>query len=250
MARKYAHIGVFDSGVGGLFVLEAIRIHPNLKKYDVVYYGDTANMPYGSKSADEVYTLTVNGVEKLLKGGAIVVVLACNTASALALRRIQQTWLPKHYPDRKVLGVVIPAIESAIEAGDKEITVLATPATICSHVYKTEITKFHAKVHVREVAVPYAAQLIESGAMVYAEALLTFAIMGTKQKSGAVLLGCTHFEAVAEELSITFPKLHIVSQGSMVAEKLADYLHRHDELCLVLSMNGGCAIVKSKLRIR
>jgi len=239
MNKRNMHIGLFDSGVGGLFVLRGFARHPMLKKYDISYLGDTAHMPYGSRTTEEVYELTVRGVERLFKNGAHIVVLACNTASALALRRIQQEWLPKHYPERRVLGVVISTIEAAIIAGDKSMLVLGTAGTISSHVYKHEIEKFHKRTNVREVALPYVAQLIEADQLSYAYALLRSAIQESKIRAGAVLLGCTHYEAVATELARAFPQLHIVAQGAMVAKSFAEYLRRHTEHESLLSLGGA-----------
>jgi len=227
--RKGGRVGLFDSGVGGLFVLRGFARHTALQKYDISYLGDTAHMPYGSRTTEDVYQLTVRGVEKLFQQGAHIVVLACNTASALALRRIQQEWLPQHYPERRVLGVVIPTIEAAIRAGDSTMLVLGTTGTISSHVYKHEIEKFHAHTRVREVALPYVAQLIEAGQLSYAYALLSSAIADSGMTSGAVLLGCTHYEALAKKLARAFPALHIVAQGGMVATSFAEYLARHPE---------------------
>lgn len=246
MNKKTAHIGLFDSGVGGLFVFRAIAKHPQLRKYNLAYLGDTKNMPYGARTPDDVYTLTVAGVERLFREGAHIVVLACNTASALALRRIQQEWLPKYYPRRRVLGVVIPTIEAAVDAHDTDVLVLGTVGTVTSHVYKREIEKLRARISVTEVAVPYAAQLIEAGQKEYACALLAHAIMRSGMKKGAVLLGCTHYEEVARELRSMFPNIHIVAQGAMVARKLAQYLERHGDMRAYLQKSGRRSIVFTK----
>lgn len=139
------NIGLFDSGIGGLTVLKALTC--DLPNYTYVYYGDNANAPYGEKSPDEIYDLTIKGIEFLFGKYCSLVVLACNTASTV-LPRIQQEWLPMHYPDRKVLGIIRPTAEHMTESGAKEIYLMATPATVNAHSYEKELVKLQtAQIH-------------------------------------------------------------------------------------------------------
>src|SRR3989338_3935253 len=136
------NIGIFDSGIGGLNFLKAIR--KTLPKFDYIYFGDTKNVPYGNKTQNEIYNLTKAGIEFLFNKNCKIVILACNTSSSKALRKIQQEWLQKNYPDKKVLGVLIPIAEEAANRKDvRRIGVIGTKATIKSHAYERELLKIN-----------------------------------------------------------------------------------------------------------
>jgi len=155
-------IGVFDSGFGGLTILSAFL--KKLPEYDYLYLGDSARTPYGSKSQEVIYTYTRQAVNFLFSKGCRVIVLACNTASTKALRKIQQEWLPVNYPDRRVLGVVIPLAESAVESTRYgRIGVIGTQATIESRVYEEELRKLRAELKIYGQACPLLVPLVEEG---------------------------------------------------------------------------------------
>ena len=228
-------IGFFDSGLGGLTVLkEVIKILP---EYSTIYLGDSARAPYGPRSSEIIYRFTKEGVTELFERGCPLVVLACNTASSTALRRLQKEFLPQEFPDRKILGVVRPAVEGVVEeTRSKRIGVLGTEATIRSRAYSAEFAKIDSSLVIVEQACPLLVPLIEAGEQEWE---------GTKmavkryleelflQDSGidSVLLACTHYPIIQHIIERFVPKgVRVYSQGGMVAEKLADYLTRHPAL--------------------
>ncbi len=163
-------IGVFDSGLGRLLIARSIiEIMP---KYDYFYLGDTARVPYGTRSADIVFAFSREAVDYMFRKGCQLIVVACNTASADALRRIQREYLPKKYPDRRVLGVLIPAAEAAAAAGNGPIGVLATQATVVSGAFIREIVKLRPDVHVIQQAAPLLVPLIEMGGVKFARPIV------------------------------------------------------------------------------
>ncbi|MFM2042501.1 MAG: glutamate racemase [Pseudomonadota bacterium] len=240
-------IGVFDSGHGGLTVLRALRTQfPDL---DFTYLGDHAAAPYGDRGAEEVYHLTVTGVRRLFGLGCPLVILACNTASAIALRRLQQTWLPHAHPDRRVLGVLVPMVEAItgqpwmadIPAGrhagePRTIGIFATSGTVASEAYPREIGKRAPEVRVVQQACPDLARLIEADAPAatidsavagYAAALMD-RLGGVPPQ--AVMLGCTHYPLVSDAFAAALPPgVEILCQPSLTARSLAHYLDRHPE---------------------
>jgi len=154
-------IGIFDSGVGGLIIGKAI--HEHLPQYDYLYFGDTEHMPYGEKTPKEILEYTIKGIKYLFENDCLLIIIACNTASAQALRKIQQKFLPKYFPDRKVLGVIIPAVEDL--NNKKNVGVLATRATVKSKSFTIEIKKRFPKIKVFEQTAPKLARLIEDNDM-------------------------------------------------------------------------------------
>ncbi len=263
-------IGIFDSGLGGLVIAKAIfsakgspRIREseaggpashsspsdarpsesrtggkNLSAYDYIYLGDTKRLPYGNRSADEVYKFTRNAVKYLFDRNCQLVILACNTASALALRKIQQEFLPKFYPERRVLGVVIPTLEEADKNHKQKIIgVIGTAATIRSHIYKKELMKIDPNAKIIELATPKLVPLIEQNALQKAEnALKLYLKPLQKQGIGALILGCTHYPILARQIKkIVGKKIKVVSQTDFLPNKLGDYLKRHPEINSKLS---------------
>src|SRR5436190_7144941 len=226
-------LGFFDSGFGGLSVVREIR--NRLPRYSFTYLGDNARTPYGSRSLDVIHRYTLEGVVGLFNRGAELIVVACNTSSSVALRRIQQEYLPKHYPDRRVLGIVIPTAEevSALST-TKTIGILATEATVNSLAYLQEISKIDANVRVHQQACPLLVPIIESGelesAVVPAQHYLE-SLLAKDPEIDTILLGCTHY-ALIENLirEMVPPRVKVVTQGSIVAAKLEDYLQRHPEM--------------------
>ncbi len=230
-------IGIFDSGLGGLVIAKAI--FKKLPKYDFVYFGDTKNLPYGEKSGSQIYNYTLKAVDFLFKQNCALVIVACNTSSALALRKIQQKYLPKHFPNRRVLGVVIPTLETADNNHRRKVIgVIGTTATIKSHIYKKELIKIDPKAKIIELAAPKLVPLIEQNSLQNAEKALK-SYIGTLQKQGieALILGCTHYQILKKEARNAAKGITIISQDEIIPRKLSDYLKRHPEIAKSLSKN-------------
>jgi len=228
-------IGVFDSGYGGLTVLKAIT--EKLPQYDYVYLGDNARAPYGSRSFDTVYQYTLQCVEWFFKQGCPLVVLACNTASAKALRTIQQNDLPKIDPSKRVLGVIRPTSEiigQFTKTGN--IGVMGTTGTVQSGSYLIEIEKFFPGINVFQEACPMWVPLVENnehqsaGADYFIQKNIRH-LLSKSEDIDTILLACTHYPLLIEKIKQFVPTgTNIISQGAIVAESLADYLQRHPEI--------------------
>lgn len=227
-------IGVFDSGVGGLTVLKALLEY--FPKHDYVYLGDNARSPYGNKTKEEVYEYTVQAVDFLFKKGCRLVIVACNTASALALRRLQQEWLPDNYPDRRVLGVVRPMAEAMAKMKMNKIGVIGTIGTIKSKIYQEELKVLNPEVKVIGQAAPLLVPLIESGwkhELETVETLKKYLAPLKKKKVEALVLGCTHYPYLEKEICQEMGKgCKVYNSGEIVAKSLEGYLKRHPELCI------------------
>jgi glutamate racemase len=240
---KPAPIGIFDSGYGGLTVFREIRA--KLPQYDYIYLGDNARAPYGSRDFDTIYHYTLECVRKLFDMGCHLVVLACNTASAKALRSIQQLDLPKIAPSRRVLGVIRPTTE-IVGAFTKtqKVGVLATQGTVASQSYVIEIQKFFPEVEVFQQACPMWVPLVENnehegpGADYFVEKY-TSALMAQSPDIDTVVLGCTHYPLLEKKISQHLPPgVRLLSQGQIVANSLANYLQRHPEIEAFCSKTG------------
>jgi glutamate racemase len=239
-------IGVFDSGLGGLTVLEVlVRRFPKLS---FIYLGDHANVPYGDRPSEEIVALTRDGVERLFAAGCRLVLLGCNTATAMAARRLQQAWLP-HEPrwaGRNVLGIVAPTVEAATRTpwavttpqypqknNDDLIIVFGTTRTVQSGVYREEIHKRCPRVRLFEHACPDLVDAIEGGDEVSAERIVAHACETAMRATGGerpdrVILGCTHYPIVATRFQAHLPDgVRVLSQPETVADSLEDYLARH-----------------------
>ncbi len=236
-------IGVFDSGYGGLTILR--EIVQKLPQYDYVYLGDNARTPYGTRSFETVYQYTLECVRLLFDRGCRLVIVACNTASAKALRNIQQLDLPALAPDRRVLGVIRPTTEvigNYSETG--EVGILATRGTVSSESYLVEIEKFFPDVRVYQEACPMWVPLIENGeydspgADYFVQQHLT-QLMAQSPGIDTLLLACTHYPLLIDKIKQYVPAgITILSQGRIVADGLADYLHRHPDLEAQCSKTG------------
>ncbi len=234
-------IGIFDSGLGGLVIAKAIL--KKLPGYDYIYLGDTKRVPYGNRQKNEVYKLTLGAVKYLFEHDCQLVILACNTASALALRKIQRKFLPKFYPDRRVLGVVIPTLEEANKNHTRKIVgVLGTTATVSSHIYKKELMKIDRKAKIFEIAAPKLVMLIEQNSLQKAKKVLkSYMKPLLKHDIEALILGCTHYPLLKDEIGkLAGNKIKMVSQTDFLPGKLKDYLKRHKEIDSKLSKNGKC----------
>lgn len=238
-------IGVFDSGYGGLTILHQMR--QLLPQYDYLYLGDNARAPYGPRSFDIVYEFTREAVMKLFSMGCHLVILACNTASAKALRSIQQNDLPKTYPDRRVLGVIRPTAEciGAITQ-TRHVGIFATAGTIKSESYVMEIQKLWPDIKVTGEACPMWVPLIENneydspGADYFVEKRIGN-IMRRDPEIDSIILGCTHYPLLLNKILKYVPRgVSIVPQGEYVANSLKDYFRRHPEMDARCTKHGTC----------
>jgi glutamate racemase len=233
-------VGVFDSGLGGLTVLDALL--RRLPQVPFVYFGDNAHAPYGVRTHDDIFDLTCRATTRLWDEGCDLVILACNTASAAALKRMQETWLPPH---KRVLGVFVPLIEALTERqwGDnspprevavKHVALFATPATVASRAFQRELSFRAIGVDVEAQPCGGVVDAIEQGDEILAEALVRShveALLRRMPAPEAAVLGCTHYPLVAHAFEAALgPGVKVFSQANLVAESLADYLQRRPEM--------------------
>ena len=236
-------IGVFDSGYGGLTVLK--ELVARLPQYDYIYLGDNARAPYGNRSFETVYQYTLQSVQWLFHQGCPLVILACNTASAKALRTIQQVDLPKQFPDNRVLGVIRPTTEvigNFTRTGN--VGILATRGTVLSESYPIEIAKFYPRLQVYQQACPLWVPLIENnehdkpGADYFVREYMD-QLKAQNAEIDTVLLACTHYPLLKDKIERCLPAgSRLIAQGEIVANSLADYLQRHPEIETRCSRHG------------
>ena len=239
-------IGVFDSGYGGLTILDKIR--EVLPEYDYIYLGDNARAPYGTRSFEVVYEFTRQAVNKLFDMGCHLVILACNTASAKALRSIQMNDLPQIDPARRVLGVIRPTVECVGEISkNQHIGVLATAGTIKSESYPLEIHKLFPEIQVSGTACPMWVSLVENnesqdeGADYFIRKYID-QLLSKDPQIDTVILGCTHFPILLPKIRQYIPEhISVISQGEYVAQSLKGYLRRHPEMDAKCTKNGNCS---------
>ena len=236
-------IGIFDSGYGGLTILEKIR---NLMpEYDYIYLGDNARTPYGTRSFEVVYEFTLQAVEKLFELGCPLIILACNTASAKALRSIQQKNLPQIDPTRRVLGVIRPTAETVgTLTQSRHIGILATSGTIKSQSYLLEVQKLFPDITVTGEACPLWVPIVENdeyhseGADYFVKKHID-RLLGKDPQIDTLILGCTHYPLLMEKIKQFTPShIQIIAQGEYVAHSLRNYLDRHTEMDLRCTKNG------------
>lgn len=239
------NIGVFDSGLGGLTILKAIT--ETLPQYNYIYYGDTASLPLGDKDEKEIYELTKHGVEELFRRDCLIVIVACNTASAESVRKLQDTFLKENYPERKVLGVIVPTIETLIDSGVTSALLLATKRTVDSNKYPQVIKDKGLNINISSKALPELVPLIETGETAQA-AKIAKSTISEYEDVDAVILGCTHYTKLKKELRSSLNKLQVISQDEIIPHKLADYLDRHKEIQSKLSQDRTRDIVLTKHR--
>lgn len=239
-------IGIFDSGYGGLTVMK--EIVSELPQYDYIYLGDNARAPYGNRSFETVYEYTLQSVNALFKKGCKLVILACNTASAKALRNIQQRDLPRMDNRLRVLGVIRPTSELIGSfSKSKNVGVLATSGTVSSNSYPIEIEKFYPDINVFQEACPIWVPLIENNEFnnIGADYFIKKHIDHLLEKSNdidTILLGCTHYPLLHDKIKQLLPQnIELLSQGKIVAKSLKDYLFRHRELENLCSKNSKTA---------
>lgn len=241
--QKKGPIGVFDSGYGGLTVLSSLK--ESLPNYDFLYFGDNARSPYGTRSFETVYEYTLEAVEALFQLGCPLVILACNTASAKALRSIQQKDLINLAPKNRVLGVVRPSAEIIGSLSKtNHVGILATEGTVKSESYIIEIGKFSPETKVYQQACPMWVPLIENGEHETEAGRLFIQrdlnrLLEQSPSIDTIVLGCTHYPVLKDFLESILPKgMNVISQGPIVAESLKDYLQRHPEMDERLTQEG------------
>jgi glutamate racemase len=238
---KKTCIGVFDSGFGGINILRGIA--KKLPAYDYIYLGDTARTPYGTRSKQIVYAFTRQAVDFLFAHHSELIILACNTASSDALRKIQREYVPKHYPGKKVLGVLIPAAEEAIsKTRNKRIGVLATEGTVESGAFVRELTKLNPTVKVFQQPCPLLAPIVEAGEQhSKATKLILEHYLKPLKNSGidTLILGCTHYGILENQIKKSVSSdVTVISEEKVVPKKLAEYLRRHPDIERRLGKNG------------
>ncbi len=238
-------IGFFDSGLGGLIILKAVAKH--LPEYDYEYYGDTANVPYGDKTEEEIFALTKAGVEHLFSRDCALVIIACNTASAETLRKLQDSILVGDYEDRRILGVIIPTVETVIDSEVKDVMLFATKRTVESQKYTKEFSKLDSTLNLSAKALPALVPLIENGDWEKAEEMLCAETRqaidgGTKN----IILGCTHYSLLKDKVRAVSGVGEVYSQDEIIPHKIAEYLQRHPEITQRLSKTGKREIIITK----
>lgn len=244
-------IGVFDSGYGGLTILDKIR--KLMPEYDYIYLGDNARTPYGTRSFEVVYEFTLQAVEKLFNLGCPLIILACNTASAKALRTIQQTNLPVIDNTRRVLGVIRPTAECIGQITQtRHVGILATAGTIKSESYLLEIKKQFPDITVTGEACPMWVPLVENneynskGADYFVQKHI-YNLLEKDPQIDSIVLGCTHYPLLLDKIkAFTPPHVRIIAQGEYVAQSLKDYLNRHTEMNARCSKNGTCRFLTTE----
>jgi glutamate racemase len=232
--NRHGKIGVFDSGLGGLTILKkAVSLMPNL---EYLYLGDNLRAPYGNRSQEEIFSYTLAGVEWLFANGAEIVILACNTASACALRKIQQDILPSKYPSKRVLGIIIPTAEDATSFTESgHIGVLATKATVTSNVFEKEVRKYNSGVQIVCQSGGKLVEIIESdgnkNALLMEIKNVVNELLLKDDLIDVVILGCTHYALIEKQIRQALLKdINVISQGDIIAVKLLDYINRHDTI--------------------
>jgi len=230
-------IGVFDSGLGGLVVLRSLA--RALPRYDYVYLGDTERVPYGNRSPETVHRFLLEAVDYLFSREQCgLIIVACNTASAEALRRIQREYLPRRYSRRRVLGVIIPTAEAALAGKPKRVGVLATAGTVRSGAFVRELRKIDPRVRVDQQAAPLLVPVIENGGGPWIRPILaSYLAPLMKKKPDAIILGCTHYPILKRDVK-AIAKTRVISQDELMPERLKDYLSRHPEIKKTLTKTG------------
>ncbi len=244
-------IGIFDSGYGGLTILRQIR--GLMPEYDYLYLGDNARAPYGTRSFDVVYEFTLQAVKRLFEMGCPLVILACNTASAKALRSIQQNDLPALGGERRVLGIIRPTVEALGDiTRSGHIGIVATPGTIRSHTYELEIAKSYPHMQVTTEACPMWVPLVENhefdspGADYFVQKRITN-LMHHDPEIDTILLGCTHYPLLLDKILKYVPaNVRVLPQGEYVANSLQQYLLRHPEMAEQVTQGASCRFITTE----
>lgn len=232
-------IGIFDSGLGGLMIMKAIA--KKLPDYDLVYLGDTKRVPYGNRSQEVVYEFAKQGVEFLFKKNCQLIILACNTASTQALRRLQREYLPKHYPNRRILGVIVPTVEEAIAKQYSKVGVLATTTTVNSNSIPKQFRKYKSGVKVYQQSAPLLAALVENEGLKWVDPILKNYLKPLlKNRVNVIMLCCTHYGMLKRKIeAMVGLRVSVLSQNDIIPIKLKLYLKKHFEIDKLLSKNSS-----------
>lgn len=236
-AQTNMKLGVFDSGLGGVMIARAMReLIPDV---DMVYLGDTLHLPYGNRSEDAIFTYTQNAVDYLFRElGCQLIIMACNTASASALRKIQQSYLPEHFPERRVLGVVVPTMEYALDQGYERLGLIGTNYTVRSNIYEEELQKINPDIRIFQVNTPLLVPLIEDDGMEWIDSVLDKYIQPLlKRDIQALILSCTHYSFLKDRIRDRY-KIDVLSQDEIVPLKLHHYLERHPRISDRIGRHG------------
>jgi glutamate racemase len=232
-------LGVFDSGLGGLLIAKAIRTA--MPDIDMLYAGDTLHLPYGNRSPEAIYTYTRQAMEYLFYNDCALIVVACNTASAGALRRLQQEYLPQSpYKDRRILGVVVPTLECAAEQGRRNLGLLATNHTVRTNIYGEELSKIDPAIHLTQINAPLLVPMIENDGVQWIVPVLEHYLKPLKTNGvDSVILGCTHYSLIKSQIqNFMGPEVTLLSQDEIIPPKVEDYLKRHPEIARQIGRNG------------
>ena len=255
LSKSAGPIGVFDSGYGGLTILDQIK--QTMPEYDYIYLGDNARTPYGTRSFEIVYEFTLQAVNKLFEMGCQLVILACNTASAKALRSIQINDLPGIDSNRRVLGVIRPTVECIGDiTHSRHVGVLATSGTIKSESYPLEIHKLYHDIVVSGEACPMWVPLVENqeynspGADYFVKKHID-SLLTKDPEIDTIILGCTHYPLLLSKINKYLPEgIKVISQGEYVATSLKSYLKRHPEMDELCTKNGSCKFLTTESEIK
>ena len=234
------NIGTFDSGLGGLLITKSLI--SAMPEYNFCYLGDTLHVPYGARSKEVVYDFTKNCIEYLFeKKDCKLIIIACNTATFAALRKLQQTYLPQKYPDRRILGVIVPTVEKIIEKKYSSVGLLATQGTVNSDVYGIELRKRKPDIKLYSCPAPLLVPLVENNADEFAPPIIESYIKNFIGKNiEAIILGCTHYPHYKKQIAeisnrVLGRNIDIISQDEFISVSLRDYLNRHPEIDNCLS---------------
>ncbi len=241
-------LGVFDSGLGGLVITKAIRAA--IEDIDIVYFGDTLHIPYGNRSPEAIYEYSKRSIEFLFEQGCALIIVACNTVSASALRRLQQEYLPSSpYSDRRILGVVVPTLEQAVDKGFKNIGLIATNYTIQSNIYEDELKKIDPDIRIIQKNTPLLVPLIENDGAQWIPSVLEHYLHSFKTSEiESIILGCTHYPFIKNHVHDYLGEgVAILSQDDIIPGKLINYLHRHPEISETITKNGAIEFFVSDL---
>lgn len=243
-------LGFFDSGLGGLLIARSVR--GVMPEYDTVYFGDTLHLPYGNRSFEALYSYSCRAMDFLFgQMDCKLVIVACNTVSAGVLRRLQQDYLIQKYPERRILGVIVPTLETAIDRGFKNIGVIATNFTISSGVYPEELKKINPNIEIHQINTPLLVPMIENGGVKWIDPVIAEYLLPLKDAGiECLILGCTHYSFIKGQiLKFLGEDIEIISQDEIIPSKLSDYLLRHPEIESVLEKNSYAEYFVSDLTL-
>lgn len=241
-------LGIFDSGLGGLVIAKSIR--EAMPDIDILYFGDTLHLPYGNRSAETIYEYSKRAVEFMFSQNCNLIITACNTASATALRSLQQTYLPDSpYRNRRILGVVVPTLECAIDAGYKRLGLIATNYTIQSNVYGEELSKIDPDITLFQENTPLLVPLIENDGGKWLPDVLEHYLRPLLDKNiECLILGCTHYPFLKDDIKkVIGSDVTLICQDELLPEKLSDYLKRHPEISDPIAKSGTSEFLVSDI---